>query len=173
MDAGDYQVSDGSRRSLYEVLGVAPEAPQEAIVHAYRQRARALHPDARPDDPAAAARFRILAGAYEVLRDPARRADYDAVRPDRSAAGRQPGPGHPRSVGDRVSDRNPTGGNSPAVFLGVRPPRIPGAQLGVGPVRMEDAGRATLGDGGGGGGASLDRGTLESLLALLVEEWSE
>jgi len=61
----------------YEVLGVSPDARQEAIVQAYRRLARVSHPDARPDDPQAAARFRALTSAYEVLSDPIRRDDYD------------------------------------------------------------------------------------------------
>jgi DnaJ-class molecular chaperone len=66
--------------SPYEVLGVTPGASPQAIVHAYRRLARSSHPDARPDDPAAAVRFRTLADAYEVLGDPVRRAAYDRAR---------------------------------------------------------------------------------------------
>ena len=67
------------------MLGVSPDASQEAIVQAYRRLARVSHPDARPDDPQAAARFRALTSAYEVLSDPIRRDDYD--RADRAERG--------------------------------------------------------------------------------------
>ncbi|HEY1702055.1 MAG TPA: J domain-containing protein [Trebonia sp.] len=61
----------------YQVLGVGPAASGEELTRAWRQRARADHPDARPRDAAAPARFRVLAEAYRVLGDPARRAAYD------------------------------------------------------------------------------------------------
>jgi curved DNA-binding protein CbpA len=65
---------------LYRVLGLPPDASRAEIVHAYRRQVRAVHPDARPSDPAASARFRALARAYEVLSDPARRDAYDRQR---------------------------------------------------------------------------------------------
>ena len=66
-------------RDPYEVLGVAPSAPDEAIKTAYRKAARLYHPDRNPD-PNAAARFRDIQSAYELLADPARRRDYDLLR---------------------------------------------------------------------------------------------
>jgi curved DNA-binding protein CbpA len=65
---------------LYLVLGLSPDASHTEIVHAYRRQARALHPDARPSDPDASARFRALTQAYEVLSDPSRRDAYDQRR---------------------------------------------------------------------------------------------
>jgi curved DNA-binding protein CbpA len=67
----------GPGPDLYRLLGVTRSAPREEIVQAWRRRARAEHPDSRPGDAAAAARFRALAGAWHVLGDPARRAAYD------------------------------------------------------------------------------------------------
>lgn len=61
----------------YETLGVARDADQDEIKKAFRRLARETHPDANPDDPAAEARFREVAQAYEVLSDPDRRARYD------------------------------------------------------------------------------------------------
>jgi len=66
-------------RDPYEVLGVAPTAPDEAIKTAYRKAARLYHPDRNPD-PNAAARFRDIQSAYELLADPAKRRDYDLLR---------------------------------------------------------------------------------------------
>jgi molecular chaperone DnaJ len=62
---------------LYELLGVSPGATDEQIKSAYRKRARELHPDANGGDPESEARFKEVSIAYEVLRDPERRARYD------------------------------------------------------------------------------------------------
>jgi len=62
---------------FYEALGVPRDASQEEIKRAFRRLARETHPDANPGDPAAEARFREIAEAYEVLSDPRRRASYD------------------------------------------------------------------------------------------------
>jgi molecular chaperone DnaJ len=61
----------------YASLGVARDARPEEIKQAYRRLARQLHPDANPGDPAAEARFKEVALAYETLSDPARRQRYD------------------------------------------------------------------------------------------------
>jgi curved DNA-binding protein CbpA len=67
----------GPGPDLYQLLGVPREASREEIAVAWRRRARAEHPDARPADADAPGRFRALAGAWQVLGDPARRAAYD------------------------------------------------------------------------------------------------
>jgi curved DNA-binding protein CbpA len=77
--------SGGPGPDLYQLLGVTRRAPREDIVQAWRRRARAEHPDSRPGDAAAPARFRALAGAWHVLGDPARRAAYDRALADAEA----------------------------------------------------------------------------------------
>ncbi len=61
----------------YALLGVTRDASAEELKKAYRKRARELHPDANPDDPAAAEKFKEVAQAYEVLSDQTTRARYD------------------------------------------------------------------------------------------------
>src|SRR6266404_2393241 len=62
---------------LYEILGVRKSAGTAEIRRAYQKRARSLHPDLNPGDPAAAEGFRGISQAFEVLSDPPRRAAYD------------------------------------------------------------------------------------------------
>ena len=63
----------------YLVLGVSPTATQAEITHAYRDRLRAHHPDTRhtPSSQIADEHLRQVLAAYALLRDPARRADFD------------------------------------------------------------------------------------------------
>jgi curved DNA-binding protein CbpA len=75
----------GPGPDLYQLLGVTHSARREDIVQAWRRRARAEHPDSRPGDAAAPARFRALAGAWHVLGDPVRRAAYDRAVADGEA----------------------------------------------------------------------------------------
>ncbi|HKC25601.1 MAG TPA: J domain-containing protein [Thermoanaerobaculia bacterium] len=61
----------------YEMLGVGKTASDAEIKKAYRRLARKHHPDVNPGDGAAQKKFQEIAAAYEVLKDPERRARYD------------------------------------------------------------------------------------------------
>ena len=61
----------------YEVLGVARDAETDAIKRAYRKLALKYHPDHNPGDAEAERKFKEAAEAYDVLRDPEKRARYD------------------------------------------------------------------------------------------------
>jgi molecular chaperone DnaJ len=65
------------KRDYYEVLEVSREADEATITQAYRRLAKKYHPDRNGGDKEAEARFRECAEAFEVLRDPERRARYD------------------------------------------------------------------------------------------------
>ncbi len=86
------------RRDHYAVLGVPRSASAAQITSAYRKLVRSLHPDARPEDPAAAEDLADVLAAYDTLRDEGRRAAYDAGRRARPPATTRPSgtPGAPR-----------------------------------------------------------------------------
>src|SRR4051812_10499410 len=64
--------------TLYDELGVRPDATADELRHAYRRRARELHPDLRPGDgDRAAEAMTRLNSAWRVLSDPATRRRYD------------------------------------------------------------------------------------------------
>jgi curved DNA-binding protein len=65
-------------RDYYEVMGVPRDASQDDIRRAYRKLARKYHPDVS-DDPDAETHFKELGEAYEVLKDPEKRAAYDSL----------------------------------------------------------------------------------------------
>jgi len=72
-------------KSHYEVLDVERDASPEEIKKAYRKAALKWHPDRNPGDPKAEEKFKLIALAYEVLSDPAKRTKYDlGFRPNGS-----------------------------------------------------------------------------------------
>jgi len=65
-------------KDYYKIMGVAREASPDDIKRAYRKLARKYHPDVSKEKDAEA-RFKEIGEAYEVLRDPEKRAAYDAL----------------------------------------------------------------------------------------------
>lgn len=65
-----------AKRDYYEVLGVSKTASEEEIKKAYRTLAKKYHPDVS-SDPKASDLFKEINEAYEVLKDPQKRSQYD------------------------------------------------------------------------------------------------
>ncbi|HRQ06381.1 MAG TPA: DnaJ C-terminal domain-containing protein [Nitrosomonas halophila] len=65
-------------KDYYQIMGIARDATQDDIKRAYRKLARKYHPDVSKE-PGAEARFKEIGEAYEVLKDPEKRAAYDQL----------------------------------------------------------------------------------------------
>src|SRR2546427_6660844 len=65
------------KQDFYVVLGVQRDASEADIKKAYRKLAMECHPDRNNGDKAAEEKFKLVTEAYEVLRDPDKRAAYD------------------------------------------------------------------------------------------------
>lgn len=65
-------------KDYYEIIGVQREATQDDIKRAYRKLARKYHPDVSKEADAET-RFKEVGEAYEVLKDPEKRAAYDQL----------------------------------------------------------------------------------------------
>jgi curved DNA-binding protein CbpA len=100
----------------YLVLGVSPTATQAEITHAYRTRLRAHHPDTRNTAPSLCAdeHLREVLAAYAMLRDPARRADYDHA----AARANPPVGGVEIPITYRTTSTSATRGSTPPLRAG-------------------------------------------------------
>lgn len=66
-----------AKKDYYEILGVSRNATEDDIRKAYRELAKKYHPDLHPGDKTMEARFKEINEAYEVLRDPKKKEQYD------------------------------------------------------------------------------------------------
>jgi curved DNA-binding protein len=82
-------------QDYYKILGVKRDASQEEIKKAYRRLARKYHPDVSKEKNAEE-RFKEIGEAYEVLKDPEKRAAYDDLGRHQAGQEFRPPPGWER-----------------------------------------------------------------------------
>ena len=75
-------------KNYYQILGVKTDVDNKAIKSAYRKLAHKYHPDMNADEKAGE-KFKAVKEAYEVLKDPARRAEYDELRQYENRSGHE------------------------------------------------------------------------------------
>ncbi len=66
-----------SKQCFYEILGVTRTASPDELKAAYRRLAKTHHPDCNPGDHRSEQVFKNVSEAYDILKDPQRRAAYD------------------------------------------------------------------------------------------------
>jgi DnaJ-class molecular chaperone len=65
------------QEDYYEVLGLQKDCTAQQVIEAYRKLAFRYHPDLHPNDEKAAARFKLITEAFEVLTNDEKRRLYD------------------------------------------------------------------------------------------------
>lgn len=68
-----------THKDYYVVLGVGRNATQKEIKDTYRKLARKYHPDANNSSKETEEKFKEVSEAYEVLKDPKKRKEYDEM----------------------------------------------------------------------------------------------
>jgi curved DNA-binding protein len=104
-------------KDYYKTLGVARTATPSDIKRTYRRLARELHPDKNPGNKTAETRFKEVNEAHEVLGDPKKRQQYDALGSNweqvsraRGAGAAGPGPAGNPFGGDPFGPGSPFAG---------------------------------------------------------------
>ncbi len=137
----------------YKVLQVDPEAEDEVIEAAYKRLARKYHPDVSPD-PASVDRMVSINQAWEMLRDPIRRAAADRARTRNAGATASAAAAEGRARATAQARPDPAAARRPAASA--RPPR------GVHPdwpfSGMQNPGAGGFEPGGAGGASNWTPG---------------
>lgn len=140
-------------KNPYEVLGVARDASDTDIKKAYHKLVMKYHPDKNPGDKTAEEKFKEVNNAFDILKDPQKRAAYDRFGDAAFAGGNGAGAGF---------GGNPFGNGSFHFNMG-------GGDMGG----MEDILREAMrgfGFGGGFGGAGTGRGAAQQSGRDLLDE---
>src|SRR5450631_1151076 len=107
-------------RDYYATLGIKRDASPTEIKRAFRKLARQHHPDLKPGDNAAEAKFKEVNEANEVLSDPEKRSKYDMLGASwealsQAGGGRRGAPGgRGAATGDPFGQGGPFAGYSQA-----------------------------------------------------------
>ena len=104
-------------KDYYKIMGLKRDASQDEIKRTHRKLARKYHPDVSKE-PNAEARFKETAEAYEVLKDPEKRAAYDRLDPNvKSGQGFHPPPNWDSGFEFRGSGFTSAGGSGFSDFF--------------------------------------------------------
>src|SRR3984885_13628844 len=130
-------------KDYYQILGVTRDAEAEEIKRSYRKLARKYHPDVSKEKNAED-KFKEGQEAYEVLRDPEKRAAYDQLGRDyRSGQQFRPPPDWSQRFGQpggqRFSDLNGFSDFFSSLFGGAAGAPAPEAEAGYIEVSVEEA----------------------------------
>lgn len=156
-------------RDYYKILGVARAATAEDIKKSYRRLARKYHPDVSKEKDAEQ-KFKELQEAYEVLKDPEKRAAYDQLGSDwKSGQQFRPPPewasgfefsggARPRGAGARAFDEEGFSDFFSSLFGGASPFGAPGRRQQQQPAGRDHHARIDLEleEAYGGGTRTLD-----------------
>lgn len=131
-------------KNPYEVLGVARDASDADIKKAYHKLVMQYHPDKNPGDKSAEEKFKEINNAFDILKDPQKRAAYDRFG-DAAFAG-----GNGASAGAGFGGANPFGNGAFHFDMG--------GGAGMDDILREAMRGFGFGDFGGGRAAQQNRG---------------